>query len=469
MYFCAVLICKFCCRDCYFVRELCFLADAIDSPEHRETVRKLTKMAEEIKETANKEEQIINKIKFDSCKSSEQFKTLSDKLLAQLTTMKLEKQKDIDETERSLIQMAKQNIETLDKDKSHVRQLQESLVSEGNNATELFTDMVLAQQRIAEIRGRVDMMKKTNAAVCLNFNINSYIMNRLSNFAALGDFETFPQIETKHASDRNDCCITDICQVNDRVFLLCDVANECVKLMDIVRGINGIVRIPAPVESLNVSKSRADQAIISITAEGTSSIHCLSLEFGELKLDKKFQVKSKCAGLACNGKYIFVCCGGGDFGPVLIKEYQMNGVLKKNIRVLDPSRTPILQRPSSLRLRSDGKALFVADADVGIVKVNIHEKAAVVLYPKDKLDICGCILDLDDRNHVYFCDKERNRVMQMSAGDGSVKHILDSSDSSDCLSHPTSLCFDKTKIRLLVSCDHCKLIHVYTVPHYFST
>ena len=426
------------------------------------TLTKLHNMTDTIDNVTDMESGITDKVNKEYEATGKCTSIFLDTIACRLRSLKDKTLEKLESIESSMVQMADLNLTNLQSDEAVVAQNLQALKSETASDTDLFIDMILAQRKTAEIRDRLSAISHKAPKLCMKVSVNPYIMDIVEQVPLLGDYETVSGIGIRNISDTGYCSITDMCQISDGSFLLCDIGNQKIKRFMFPDGVTSSVLVqPAP-ESLHICDARKNRAVVAIMFCGNtmkSTIQSVVVHGNEIIFQKSFTVNSQCLGLMRHKRQLYICCSKDQFGPAAVKVYSKKGVLLRCISQ-EFTGTPLFAKPLSICRSWFGQSLLVGDAKFGVIKLDLHENTGKVVPITKVLGFSNCGLTVDDRNNLYMCSKESERLMQVSI----MKSRLNELSTLD-VSGITSLCYDGVRNRLLVTCRSTDMVHVYTIPH----
>jgi hypothetical protein len=282
------------------------------------------------------------------------------------------------------------------------------------------------------------------------FGKNDNIFGRISEIIVPKSVEHFEDYSVRLRSDKETCCIFDVCLTTGGSIVCTDGTNKKLKKLD--RSYNLIEHLDMP--SSPVCLCEVDSTQLAVTMWDNKKVQFVFQQ--PLKLGRCLTVGDVCRGIAIHDGKLYVCCGGdkkNSEGPGHIEVYDINGGLLKTFY-------EGLIFPFHIKAATDGE-LFVADDrdSIGkLFKVNTHDFSMSEIHIKSLTDVgrfCRigdgqlCIPGYTSNNIVIITEDGKEEQEMLTVKDGIVK--------------PLNMIFNETQSQLVVSLDDSNVIKVYDV------
>lgn len=437
--------------------KLCDKKNVRRSWEYKTVLYDVARITASVQKTSFAELENETKILKDKRQSAENVKNFRFKIRNHLSKLKGDTLGDFCIVQTSMRQIAEQAVEQLEKNKTLLQGKIESLLLNDNGDDDvLFIEMVETKKKFSkQVKNFGEMIKHLGT---IQFSINPVISSQIDSHTVLGNFETVPKVNTWVHGDRSACNITDMCQLEDGSFLLCDSRNLKLKKLNMNYVIVASLEIASsPAKNLHVCETDCEAAVLIEQNQNKSIIWFVSKDL--TKVLRSVQVQGSCHSLAYHNRALFVCCGGDKSAGDTLNVYSPRGSLS---RVIHGSLSCQLRFSSLKSVTSSGDFLYVADERLGIIEVDPDRNSFRAIHMTHFLLPASCRMCLDDKKYVYFRSGESSRVFRVSVVDGSVTDVNLHMGS---IGTANALCFDRKKNRLIVAFDELNELYVFTVSY----
>jgi len=323
----------------------------------------------------------------------------------------------------------------------------------------VFVGMKRAQEKLQAGVRVVDVKKVSAVSEPVTFTADDRIVQWLASLQTLGTFSTLDVVYTAELVDTYNMHSQSDLRENDMfgcTFLpdgrlaIADWDNKCLKLTDSsFKNINSIV----------VNGNPNDVGVVNPTEVVVSFPMQKLVQFVEIEpklaLKHVIRVNENCRGVAYHSGLLYVTCGGfKEERDGKIKVYSYMGDLTRTIET-NTFNQRFFHCPISVCLSSDGKLIYVADGQRGIVTLTQTNDVVSVVSDRDSQWPCGVCVDKND--NVISCCGQSNNIIQVAR----LIKIATVIPKGRGVKRPHCLCFDQRTSRLAVTVSRSRHVFVF--------
>lgn len=251
-------------------------------------------------------------------------------------------------------------------------------------------------------------------------------------------------VEVKLTTDKSKCIISDICQLQDGKIILTDQSNKKVKMLDHNYKIQ--------------DQCELDAIPTGICCTGKNEV-CVKLNNNKLQfisvnalLIKQRELKIK------DGSYYGISFFGGELWLSRrngVSVYNTSGTLIKSVEA-DKEGTRVFKTDTVQHIAVRGDCVIVTDNADGAICLGRDGTVMRQFRDRRLQEARGVCVSNDG---MVLISGSRSDNIMMFDGDGECLGQLVSKDAA--LNSPVSLCFDRQKNAVIVSCNSTSCIYIF--------
>ena len=310
----------------------------------------------------------------------------------------------------------------------------------------------------------VNSIKRVSGERHLSFTLDKTVEKLFNDVQRLGYFGNMSDVYTVNFEREYDASIEDDLIRKDPVYfgtsflhdgaiIITDFKNK--KLKHIDSTFTSMSSLDLPGRPFAVCQINQNTSAVSLPNE--QLIQIVSLE-KQMEIVSSFDTEAKCRGICHYDGELYSSSGGGfNESQGHIRVFSTEGDL---LRVIDPEvrGDRFLSSPVNLAISPDGKHLYVADRDKGIIILN-RDGDVVNTFCKDPLKTPQDIT-LDDAGGLIACDHVSNNIVYMGPFGKKFGIILKEGED---VKNPLSVSFDIYTQRLAVTSRNSTYIKVFSL------
>ncbi|XP_060566628.1 uncharacterized protein LOC132725509 [Ruditapes philippinarum] len=392
------------------VDDLCKEIDA--DKTNIEVIRIKTKIeeAERAKKLLIKE---LNAQKEKATESIRQFRKEMEEILDTLEKATL---KYLEEKYKNGKEKLENEIKNLHRHIDELKLLSQKLTKSVGNKAQEFVAVKTSRKQI-DAASETEAESVTNSSdVKVEFIADSTIKDALQDFKTFGSIsvsntenirekmyvvKSKKQVNIKHQNDKETCNVIGSCFTDDGLLFLADHNNKTLKLIDLSsESIKDKLNLEAsPLRICQISKN--DFAV---------SLNNQTIQFvtmgNKLITNKQLKLDHNCYGLAYKDNKLFI----SDSNTALYI-YDMNGTLLQKITT-DKQGNAIFKYNRDISVSSDGKMIYVADYDKGLIVLDLEGNYKATITDPDFINLHGVCTD--KRGNIFVCGWGQSKIVQIN-------------------------------------------------------
>ncbi|XP_060586141.1 uncharacterized protein LOC132741893 [Ruditapes philippinarum] len=300
----------------------------------------------------------------------------------------------------------------------HINELklssQKVIKSVGNKAQEFVAVKTYQKQIIEAYEAEAESMTNSSA-VKVEFIADWSIKDALKDYKTFGlisvsDTESMrdnmyvvkskKQVNIKHENDKRTCNVNGSCFTDDGLLFLADYYNKTLKLIDLSsESIKDKLNLEAsPYKICQISKN--DFAV---------SLNNKTIQFvtmGSKLTNKQLKLDHDCYGLAYKDNKLFI-----SDSRTALYIHDMNGILLQKI-TSDKQGNAIFKSTRGISVSSDGKMIYVADGNKGLIVLDIEGNYKTTITDPDFINLYGVCTD--KRGNIFVCGWGQSKIVQIN-------------------------------------------------------
>ncbi|KAH3774351.1 E3 ubiquitin-protein ligase TRIM33-like [Dreissena polymorpha] len=257
------------------------------------------------------------------------------------------------------------------------------------------------------------------------------------------------QFNVRLPEDSNVCGLKGAVFLADGRIVMADYDNHNVKMFDSKLYRGSQLRLSSGPWDVEVTGPKE----IAVSLPFESKIQFISVT-DQMKTTRAIKMDMDCYGLVCRNQELIVVCNDYLIGPA-VQVVSLTGRVKQTIDT-DRSGRRILTDPYYLTVTPTGKLIYVSDKD-RIVCMDRHGNVTSVYQDQALRNARG--VDIDNEGNLYVCGYMSNTVHQITMHGIDFRCLIDKEELWD----PWSVKFNESNGTILVTCDNCDTIKVFTL------
>jgi WD40 repeat protein len=234
------------------------------------------------------------------------------------------------------------------------------------------------------------------------------------------------QVNIKHGNDRKTCSIIGSYFTDDGLLFLADFNNKTLKLIDLSsESIKDKLNLEAsPYRICQISKN--DFAV----SLNNQTIQFVTMD-NKIITTKRLKLGHHCNGLAYKDNKLFI----SDSNTALYI-YDMNDTMLQKITT-DKQGNAIFKYNRGISVSSDGKMIYVADFDKGLIVLDLEGNYKTTITDPDFITLYGVCTD--KRGNLFVCGWRQSKIVQINEKSavklGIIDNVCNGTSCSFCLKH----------------------------------
>ncbi|XP_045212891.2 uncharacterized protein LOC123563859 isoform X2 [Mercenaria mercenaria] len=419
-------------------KDVSSLTDAAGSSFHKNETDRLQEESESMKELLvdmekTKQRHVVL-LKEKKKHIQRRIQEIEVSMLEHIKTLSKQANATLGETYAKVKDELESDIAVVNRRRSEVEKVNEQLQSKTDNQEQRFVKVKLCQQIINDAKN-IHATFESGGRVSVEFEESSNVKEQFLEVKSLGNIEQFrvdrkkeiqrqKEVNVKMLNDQDTCWIIDICKLDSGRFILADVYNKKVKLMDTDH--NVINHFSVQGRPTGICKISHNEVAVKL---GTNSIELLSVDTRISKL-RSISVKQ-------GGNYRGMAYTNGTFwvgkSPG-VDVYDINGTFEKSVAKFEPSQMTVFQNSVYLTDNSDGIVCLKSD---GTKRAEFRDSRLE--------STSGICISCDGT--VYTVDHVSKKIVMFSQTRKCLGELLPSIPSGII---PESLCYDDKNNCILI-------------------
>ena len=308
----------------------------------------------------------------------------------------------------------------------------------------------------------INFIRKASIEQRLNFKLDKTMeklfseVTKFGYFGNVGDVYTVCVENEYNISQDTDVIKKDLVNfgtifLHDGNLLLADFKNKKLKHVNISQA--SLTSCDVPGRPFAVCQVNQNTCAVTMPNEQLIQL----IELGkQLELISSFDTEAKCRGICHFNEKLYTSTGGGyneSYGHLRV--FSLDGEL---LQVIDPEQKGIryMSSPVNLAISSDGKILYVADRDKGLITLD-QDGEVKRIFCKEPLKAPQDIA-VDEKDGIIACDHATGNVVCVAV-DGKKCGIL-LKDGTD-IKQPLSVSYDIFTGRLAVTLRNSNYVKIF--------
>ncbi|XP_060566627.1 uncharacterized protein LOC132725508 [Ruditapes philippinarum] len=435
------------------VNDLCKEIDA--DKTNIELIRIKTKIeeAEKVKKLLIKE---LNAQKAKATDSIRQFRKEMELILDTLEKATL---KSLDEKYNNGKEKLENEIKNLHRHIDELKLSSQKLTKSVGNKAQEFVAVKTSRKQIIEANEADEESITNSSDVKVEFIADSTIKDALKDFKAFGSIsvstcnaehkrdkmygvKSKKQVNIKHVNDIETCRVTGSCFTDDGLLFLADHRNKTLKLIDLSsESIKD--KLTFEVSPYKICQINKNAFAVSLTNQ---TIQFVTMD-NKLITNKQLKLDHNCYGLAYKDNKLFI-----SDSRTALYIYDMNGTMLQKITT-DKQGNEIFNNNRDISVSSDGKMIYVADYDKGLIVLDLEGNYKTTITDPDFVSLQGVCTD--KQGNIFVCGWGDSKIVQINEKTTGKSGVLGN------VRHGYSCSFHLKHNKLAVTVNNSNTIEVY--------